>query len=204
MHIEILSPDQASLLRFVKRFRRNFFLVGGTAIALQIGHRRSYDFDLFSKKPLNLKLLERTIRLSELPVNDVKVKRSHEYTLVIKNIKFTFYHYLYPAVEALIDFNGIIKMPPLLQLAAMKAHALGGRAKWRDYVDLYFLLKNYFTLRKIVDEAKRLFHGEFNERLFRQQLCFFNDVDYREKVEYMGDSVPEDQIKKFLSDVGLS
>jgi len=47
MHNEILSPAQTELLLLIKSFRREFYLVGGTAIAVHIGHRRSIDFDLF-------------------------------------------------------------------------------------------------------------------------------------------------------------
>ena len=47
MHKEILSENQIELLTLVKQFKRDFYLVGGTAIALHIGHRRSIDFDLF-------------------------------------------------------------------------------------------------------------------------------------------------------------
>ena len=55
MHNEILSVTQLELLPLVKQFKREFFLVGGTAIALYIGHRQSIDFDLFkfSSLPLN-------------------------------------------------------------------------------------------------------------------------------------------------------
>jgi len=51
MHKEILDNNQLSLLDLVKSFRREFYLVGGTAIALHIGHRRSIDFDLFKATP---------------------------------------------------------------------------------------------------------------------------------------------------------
>jgi len=57
MHNEILSQEQADLLLLLKSFRRDFYLVGGTAIALHIGHRRSVDFDLFKKSRLNHKAI---------------------------------------------------------------------------------------------------------------------------------------------------
>jgi len=48
MHTEILSKEQKELFPFLKRYQRSFYLVGGTAIALHLGHRRSVDFDLFT------------------------------------------------------------------------------------------------------------------------------------------------------------
>lgn len=65
MHKEILNHDQTNLLSLLKDFKREFYLVGGTAIALHIGHRRSIDFDLFKEKPfIALKVLTK-IKLRE-------------------------------------------------------------------------------------------------------------------------------------------
>ena len=47
MHLEILNQNQKELLLFISQFKREYYLVGGTAIALHIGHRESIDFDLF-------------------------------------------------------------------------------------------------------------------------------------------------------------
>ncbi|MCB6599156.1 hypothetical protein LI118_17050, partial [Erysipelatoclostridium ramosum] len=71
-----------------------------------------------------------------------------------------------------------IKLPDLLTLAAMKAYALGRRAKWKDYVDLYFAMKDYFPISAIVKKAKGIFGAEFNEKIFRAQLAYFKDIDY--------------------------
>ena len=64
-------------------------------------------------------------------------------------------------------------LPDLLTLAAMKAFALGGRGKWKDYVDLYFIFKYHYTFDQVTDKAIRLFGDAFNEKLFKQQLAFF-------------------------------
>ena len=90
-------------------------------------------------------------------------------------------------------------MPDPLSLAAMKAFALGRRAKWKDYVDLYILLKCFFTIDEISDRASVLFASEFNRKLFKQQLIYFNDIDFTEQVVYMpGFEVTEEEIKNFL------
>ena len=92
-------------------------------------------------------------------------------------------------------------MPSLLSLAAMKAFALGGRAKWKDYVDLYFIMKNNHSFKEIVKEADCLFSGQFVGRLFRQQLGYFDDIDYSEPVEYLVDPVSEEEVQAFLSNI---
>ena len=80
----------------------------------------------------------------------------------------------------------------------MKAFALGRRAKWKDYVDLYFILHHYYTIQEICKEAKKIFNQQFSEKLFRQQLAFHKDIDYTEPVEFITTAVPEDEIKEFL------
>ena len=103
-----------------------------------------------------------------------------------------------------MDFDGIIKIPTLLDLAAMKTYALGGRAKWKDYVDLYFILKDQYDLRELSARATEIFGTYFNEKLFREQLCFFDDIDYSEKVEYIGNEINEGEIRKILVDIATT
>lgn len=67
-------------------------------------------------------------------------------------------------------------MPDLISLAAMKAYSLGRRSKWKDYVDLYFIIKGYFSVREISEKAREIFGGGFNERLFREQLCVATEI----------------------------
>jgi hypothetical protein len=98
-----------------------------------------------------------------------------------------------------------IKIPTLLDLAAMKAYALGHRSKWKDYVDLYFLIKDYYTINMISSRANEIYNDLFSEKLFRGQLGFFVGINYSEQVEYMpGFEVPESEIKAFLVDAALT
>jgi hypothetical protein len=95
-------------------------------------------------------------------------------------------------------------MPSLLSLAAMKAFALGRRAKWKNYVDLFFLLRDTCPLQPICQEAGRIFGGSFSDRLFRGQLSFHADIDYSETVDFMpGSAVDPETIRAFLVDRSL-
>jgi len=92
-----------------------------------------------------------------------------------------------------------ISMPTLLSLSAMKAFALGRRAKWKDYVDLYFIIKDKYSIKDISTEAIFIFGNMFSEKLFREQMSFHEDIDYSEPVEYLpGFEVSENVIKDFL------
>jgi len=123
--------------------------------------------------------------------------------LVVNSVKITFLSFPFKNIQ-LTNFNDIIKTPTLLDLAAMKTYALGGRAKWKDYVDLYFILKDHYPLKDISDRAASMFGADFNEKLLREQLCFFDDIDYSERVEYIKNEVKETEIKNFLVSIATA
>lgn len=202
MHREILLKSQRGLLGLIKRFSDKFGLVGGTAIALQIGHRRSIDFDLFTLIDFDGNRVKNIIRGS-FEIQSTLVENPVELTLVAGGVRLTFYKYPF-GITFSEKFEDIIKMPDLLTLAAMKAHALGRRAKWKDYVDLYFIFKKH-SLNKITKKAKELFKGEFNEKLFREELAYFDDIDYSETIDYLeGFGVEDNIIKENLKEISLS
>ena len=198
MHTEIFSSGQIELLPFIKDFKRSFYMVGGTAIALHIGHRRSIDFDLFTLAQINKSRIKG--KLQHIPFKQIPIFEDFDqFHLLINNVKLTFFSYPYSVLHP-INVGSIFSIPSLLSLAAMKAFALGRRAKWKDYVDLYFIIHNYYTIKEISREADKIFSQQFSEKLFRQQLAFHKDIDYTESVEYLVTAVPEDEIKEFLID----
>ncbi len=202
MHPEILTSGQIQLLPLIKKFAVHFGLVGGTAVALQLGHRRSIDFDLFSQKEFNNDQIMSLVK-KKYPVKHIYIDTSTELTIMIKEIKLTFYAYPYK-IPYVKKFEKVIKMPDLLTLAAMKAFALGRRAKWKDYVDLYSILQNY-PFKDIVKKTKRIFKGQFNEKLFREQLSYFKDINYSEPIEYLpGRAVSERTVKEELKKIAIS
>ncbi|MBU1159702.1 nucleotidyl transferase AbiEii/AbiGii toxin family protein [Patescibacteria group bacterium] len=203
MHREILTGNQIKLLPIVQMFSRNFGLVGGTAIALQIGHRHSIDFDLFAGKKFSNFNIRKRIS-GRRGIRSIFKDEEGQYTFVIYDVQFTFFHYPYK-IDFSEKFEDIIKIPNLLTLAAMKAFALGRRSKWKDYVDLYFIIKNYHPIKSIIKRGQKMFGHEFNEKLFRSQLAYFKDINYSEEVEFLpGFAVSDKEIKKELIKFSLS
>lgn len=201
MHEEVLSPAQKKLLPLVGTFSPNFCLIGGTAVALQLGHRTSVDFDLLTTSELKTNDIRNQIGKNH-QIETVLIDETNEFTVVIDGVKFTFIKYPFD-IHPDIDLGEIIKMPSLLSLGAMKAYALGRRAKWKDYVDLYFII-NRFSLRNLADKANKIFGKEFNEKLFREQLAYFKDVDYTETVDFMtGFEVNDKVINTKLTEISL-
>ena len=203
MHNEILSKTQVALLPLLAEFSKDFALVGGTAIALHLGHRQSVDFDLFSYDDFTNSAVKRKIA-PHATVENILVNYAGEYTIVANGVKVTFLTYPYN-IEAEARLGRTIRMPDLLTLAAMKAFALGRRAKWKDYVDIYYITKAEHSLAQIADKGKEIFGGEWNEKIFRESLSYFDDIDYSEKVIFMPQfAVDEQEIKKALTALSIN
>jgi len=207
LHKEILTSEQVELLPAIKHFSKGFGLVGGTAVALQIGHRESVDFDLFPKElgaEFDVSALKRSFSKKAL-IGEIFKAKEGEFTFVTKTgVKVTFFDFEY-AIPYTVPLERWIMMPDLLTLAAMKAFALGYRAKWKDYVDLFFIIRDHHPLPKIITRTNELFGAHFNEKLLRQQLSFFDDVSYKEEIIFKpGFAVSDDEIKKTLMELGLA
>ena len=201
MYNNILSENQNQLLPFIQSFSKEFYLVGGTAIALQIGHRESIDFDLFKLSSINK--VKITQRLKDFNLTYRLIYTDAESFHIVSNgVKITFFQYPFK-MKTNVVFQGI-KMPNLLHLAAMKAYAMGKRAKWKDYVDLYFILKDYHNFEEISIKSKEIFKELFSPKLFLQQICYFKDIDYSEPVSYCIDPVPDNTIKATLTDLATN
>lgn len=109
--------------------------------------------------------------------------------MIAKGVKITFFSFPYK-VPINSELPGIIKIPDLLTLTAMKAFALGRRAKWKDYVDLYFIIKYYYSVQEISVKAKLIFKDFFIEKQFIAQLGYFKGINYSEEVTFLIPNLP--------------
>ncbi|MDR2651128.1 MAG: nucleotidyl transferase AbiEii/AbiGii toxin family protein [Prevotellaceae bacterium] len=200
MYKKILSQNQINLLPLITSFKREYYLAGGTAIALYIGHRRSIDFDLFRYHAINHKKILDKITKFQFSFK-VTIRTAEQINLIVNNVNLTFLEYPF-AIPINMIFEGCVRLPSLLDLAAMKSYALGRRAKWKDYVDLYFLLKHFFSINEIAQRSQEIYGELFSVKLFRAQLAYHNDIDYSEEVEYTiphpptSDEIRNELIKK--------
>ena len=100
MHSEILNHRQAQLLPLLAQFRREYYLVGGTAIALYIGHRRSIDFDLFKSSAINHK--RNLDKISAEPFEHTVTRHvTEQMNLIINEVKVTFFQYPFPSSQSI-------------------------------------------------------------------------------------------------------
>jgi hypothetical protein len=199
MHKDIFNQNQIELLPLVKQFKKEFYLVGGTAIALYLGHRRSIDFDLFKFNQIKPKSIVEKISEYNFP-HLVTRRVTEQLNVTINEVKFTFYQYPFK-INAPVNMEDILRLPELIDLAAMKAYALGRRSKWKDYIDVYFILKDHFSINQIAERSTFLYGQLFSEKLFRAQLSYFDDINYSDPV--IGPSIAESEIKEFLIDMAI-
>lgn len=202
MQTAILTDEQRTLIPLIRQFKKDFYLVGGTAIALQIGHRQSIDFDLFTSKSIRKEWIARKFNENDWPFQ-LLFANVEGFHVAVNQVKLTFFQFPF-SIPAKLRFEEI-PMPDLLTLAAMKSYALGRRAKWKDYVDIHFLLRDHFSLETVANRARELFGELFSPKLFRQQLCFFDDIDYSEEVSFLpGFEVEMDEVKQFLTEISTA
>ena len=196
IHLEILDNDRRAIFKKLSNFKDRGYLAGGTALALQINHRKSYDFDIFLGKPIS-RFFVRDVKNIFGEIKIVSQSGDQLSIFTKENIKIDFVYYWYKRIDALINTTSI-GLAGILDIVADKAAAIGRRAVWRDYIDIYFILKlGIFDLSKIISLGKEKFGGEFNDALFLEQLVYFKDLQITD-AQFIGDSVPEKDIKEYL------
>ncbi|HWR33845.1 MAG TPA: hypothetical protein VN451_09970, partial [Chitinophagaceae bacterium] len=158
---------------------------------------------LFTEDKVNVLGIKKQVIESGF-MSNVIVQKADQIHFTINNVKLTFFQFPF-FVPAENYYEKYFRIPDLLGLAAMKAFSLGGRGKWKDYVDLYFIMKHYFSVKEICNKTTELFAGVFNPALFCKQLCYFHDISFEEQVEFMpGFEVNEKEVKEFLVDAALA
>ena len=196
MHLEAITSNAKKIFQKLDNFS-SFYLAGGTGLALQIGHRISVDFDFFWGKDIPKNLF---LKVKEVFGNfkiEVIINNSSQITVLVNGVTLSFIKYPFPVILKLIGYKGIKILPPL-EIAAMKAYALGRRATLKDYVDLYYFLKGKTEgLEDIVKLCERKYDQEFDTRLFLEQLIYSKDIEDME-IKFLKNKVNKSEIKKFF------
>ena len=196
MYLEALKLEQKKIFVKLGEFP-DFYLVGGTALALQIGHRISVDFDLFSKEDIPRTLLPKVKRVFR--DMEVKVIINHLEQLSVKTgeTKIDFVKYNFPLILKLIEIKDV-KILPVAEIAAMKAYTLNYRGSLKDYIDLYFVLKRKHTsLKEIKEIGEEKYKNDFNFRLFLEQILYLEGFK-EEKIEFLKEKVTKKEIQEFF------
>lgn len=174
LQTQTTSPELLELLKQLMQddFFSKFVLVGGTSLALQIGHRNSVDIDLFGNQEINQKIFED--RLKQFGVIEISQTTRNIFISSINNIKVDFVNYKYPLLQE-VHIIDSVRLASKADIAAMKMNAILGRGSRKDFIDLYFLLED-FSLKQMFDfyNQKYIDGAEF---LVYKSLTYFDDAD---------------------------
>jgi len=199
MFPSILSRKQIKLLEqlgFLKKYE--FYLAGGTALAIQVGHRTSVDFDFYTKKSFDSKKLQ---RLLEKKFEKTILLQKDEDTLIVKinDVAVSFFKYSYPLIFPLVQQGKFPSMASKEDIAAMKIITISDRGAKRDFIDIYFLLQE-FSFKKILGFVKKKYPN-FNIYVALRGLTYFIDADKKQARKlYLFYNVSWNKIKRFLVD----
>lgn len=196
MHPEAITSEPRKIFDKLLHFP-NFYLAEGTGLALQIGHRISVDFDFFWGKEIPKSLLPKLRRVFKGSKIEVILNHSEQLTVAIGGVSVSFVKYAFPVISKFIEYQGV-KILPAPEIAAMKAYALGQRATMKDYLDLYFVLKEKITtLEEIINLCEKKYDEEFNPRLFLEQLIYSEDIE-KVEIQFLKKKITLPEIEKFF------
>ena len=171
------------------------YMAGGTACALQLGHRISLDFDFFTKQ--KFKVPDVQTRLDRL--KNFRLEETSPGTIIgtIGEIKFSLFYYQYPLIKKIQKFKNI-NIASLEDIAAMKLSAITGRATRKDYIDIYFLLEKFSIAKMMEFYEKKYKKLAINKIHILKSLQYFDDVD--DKIPEMLKLCSWAQVKKVLTE----
>ena len=165
-------------------------LVGGTALALHIGHRESVDIDLFGE--IDFEEQEKNI---EITGNIEVLKKSKNINVLsIDNIKVDIVNYKYPWISALVKEDNY-RLASVKDIGAMKLNAITGRGTKKDFIDLYYLLK-HFSIHDLFEFYLEKFE-DGNLFLVKKSLTYFDDAE-PEPMPVMKENITWEEIKACL------
>ena len=178
LSIQTVQPDTLELLKAISSQPevKELRLVGGTALALQYGHRQSVDLDFFGRLPEDKDELIDVVRR----VGDVTVLNRSKIILqmVVNQVKVDFVDYSrYPWIDEPILGDGFV-LASDKDIAAMKINAIMGRGTRKDFIDLYLLLQHY-SLTQIMDFYRQKY-PEFSEYRALLSMTYFDDAEMQD------------------------
>jgi len=174
MHEETLSEETKKVFDLINKDVGSFYLAGGTALALQFGHRISVDLDFFSKVDFKTQdIIENLKKLGHLEIDN-----QSETTIngSLNNVKISFFKLPYKLLFPSIQYNDV-EVADARDIAAMKILAISSRGSKKDFVDLFFLLQKY-SLAEMLDFFHQKYTDyDYNTLHILKSLIYFEDAD---------------------------
>jgi predicted nucleotidyltransferase component of viral defense system len=195
LHTTTVYPKTLGLLKKLMLLPalERFNLAGGTALALQIGHRISVDLDFFGDVEFDPIDILDSIR----DVGSTNIINQSRAILILNTdgIKIDFVRYRYPLLNP-VNLLEDIRLLSILDIGAMKLAAITNRGRQRDFFDLFFILRLY-PLRDILDAYNAKF-SDGSEFLVRKSLIYFEDAEEDDLPAVFDASVTWPLVKKVI------
>ena len=183
-----------------KEVFKDYFLVGGTALALQLGHRESIDIDLFTRSDIDKDEIHDLLNSEFKGRYQIHNEKRILFQIIIDNIKVDFVKYDYELIEEVKHEDGI-RFLGRKDIAAMKLLAVSQRGdQAKDFIDIYYLLKE-IPLTDMFDYYKK----KFNQKdvcMIKRSLLYFDDVtaDNWSSVRLLNEALSVDNVKQTIVD----
>src|SRR3989344_1331161 len=202
MFPEILSTTAKQSLDKLKNVSvfQSAYLAGGTALALHLGHRYSYDLDFFTTERFDGKVLTQEL---EETLSGFRLERQEWRTILgyVEDMRFSIFYYKYPLLFPTHNFNGI-QIADIKDIAPMKIAAIADRNTKRDFIDLYFILavQKILTLEKTLGLYEKKFGTLAQNKVhILKSLVYFEDAE-QDAMPQMIQKVEWPLVKQFFLD----
>lgn len=180
-YLNVLPKNQLSLW---KKFESqkflfenlDYYMAGGTALALQMGHRESMDFDFFSERP---NVAEKTSEWLKEAFSRFTVREKDAHTLhaELQGVKLSFIgNYQYSLLQKPVQAENT-RLASILDIGLMKLLAITHRATLRDYLDLAVIVRDAFPLQKLLEASRKKYGKRFNLMIPLKALVAFDDIE---------------------------
>ena len=186
MHVDILNDQQKNILPILARALAgtSLYLAGGTALALQVGHRPSIDFDWFGMQLGDPEILFRRLRSTGIGFRVLSITFETVY-IEVDEVQVSFIGYRYPLLAPLVRWDGYgmsINLAGLDDIACMKLSAVTNRGSRKDFIDLHYLITNYKSLQNYL----ALFEKKFKQRDIGhvlRSLVYFEEAELEPEIK---------------------
>lgn len=197
MFIRALSATIQSNLATISQtlLASRFYLGGGTATALHLGHRLSYDLDFFTEQAFDPDLPRRTLA----PLGDLSIDQESKDTFLgtFNGARISFFIYPYRLLDMPVEYKGV-QVASLPDIAAMKLDAISSRGRKRDFIDLYFICQRVFSLSQVIAFFEQKFEGiQYSKVHLLKSLVYFADAE-ADEMPQMLESASWEVIKQFF------
>ena len=198
LHLHTVEPRALELLKRLtaEPLLADNFLVGGTSLALQMGHRQSVDLDFFTHQPFDAALLldylSQRYQVQPLTVNNTI------FISVVEGVKVDVVHFRYPFAFPLIETEGL-RLADVRDIAPMKLDAVTKRGSKKDFFDMHYLFEQY-DLKQILEWYEQMFRHSTSFHVVRS-LTYFEDAESAEMPVVFDKKVTWEMVKKRMLDV---